>query len=1131
MQNINQNVQLLLNKHRMKHKYWAVAVILSLTVMISVFGSLIMPAMSATEIMNKSSGVDNATLLVGDSSDIKGENVSETIQNANDKYALGIASQFSVFLQNSFKSSNACTDGRMAVGGDLDVSSYSDDEEGYKIGVGHFMGQGVNPYSYGADFDSLNSYSGSYAHAIIGGNVYSKLAVKPFGDENYLRRFAVTDENKIDSSYSLDSDLNRAVYKNESPVINFDSAFTLLKQRSSDIAQIAKKSSNKVSVSGDTVTFTGPGENTTADSVMFNVTADQWEQILNLSDSVTFKFVDIPKLNSPLIGKEVRGSESDGNISVTDVAWENSYIIVNVENSGTVAFPNIPFRTSVNGYWISEGEQNSDDSYPNLSNKFGCSTLLYNFDNAESVKLGGNVQGTILAPDADVTDSGVSDSNCLGHISGGLVAKSFDGCTEFGYRSYTGPITVYSADDKADVNNDANTYSVNVQRVSKSNNPLSGSAIQLWKLSGDGTWNQAAGYNPDGNIKTLDNLSPGKYKLIESTAPDGYDTAEPYYFEIVENSKKAALDEAENETNLSEDSIDFGNWTSYITLDPSQLESIKFGDVIRVYVSGAQSNAQVTIQDMNWNDINDFDYVSVGDVSYVDFKITENNVDTIRNGVFVKGCYASADSVTLISNSDSSSSDEQSFAYVPSVSIKVYSDENFTDEIADLSKDNELSYTADSYYMIDGSKVGSTDLSNASADYGVKIVNQNGKTYFVKNSLAFVPIMNDSLQTFTFMNKQTDSNDSVSQNKSDPTENKTASQNSAKENLLLKINADVTSGSDWFTIENILSNYQYFIKEDLDASDKHIVGGIAVGGNAKIGSGLEGQISPSIVGGTFTHGGIQPGKWSQDYLTPSRDLYDHSNLIDFETAMSAVAKQSKQIADSGLQFDEKAGYVTKSSQWYGDQYTIDLTKLKSKSITIPYSLYSSVGCINFTGVTFEEFVENGYTISITGVGDNEINFNCTSYMSGTKFTLNGNSPNNDIGNFNSEQRPYKKDKQFDLSGFNLIYNFPDATGDINVSYLVGHIVAPYANVTVADGGNHEGGIIAKSLVNEKAEAHFYSYYPKDDIDKFEIPGGITLPETGGIGTTIYYLAGGAVFCASCVGLATKRRKRRLYKNQ
>ncbi|MGN0594731.1 MAG: LPXTG cell wall anchor domain-containing protein, partial [Hominimerdicola sp.] len=38
--------------------------------------------------------------------------------------------------------------------------------------------------------------------------------------------------------------------------------------------------------------------------------------------------------------------------------------------------------------------------------------------------------------------------------------------------------------------------------------------------------------------------------------------------------------------------------------------------------------------------------------------------------------------------------------------------------------------------------------------------------------------------------------------------------------------------------------------------------------------------------------------------------------------------------------------------------------------------------------------------------------------------------------------------------------------------------------------------------------------------------GVVMPETGGIGTTIYYFAGGAIFGTSCVGLVAKRRKKR-----
>ena len=65
----------------------------------------------------------------------------------------------------------------------------------------------------------------------------------------------------------------------------------------------------------------------------------------------------------------------------------------------------------------------------------------------------------------------------------------------------------------------------------------------------------------------------------------------------------------------------------------------------------------------------------------------------------------------------------------------------------------------------------------------------------------------------------------------------------------------------------------------------------------------------------------------------------------------------------------------------------------------------------------------------------------------------------------------------------LIWNFPDAQGNISLERLAGHIAAPNAHIELL-GGNYEGGIIANSIYSN-SEGHFFSYLslkflPQDD---------------------------------------------------
>ena len=200
--------------------------------------------------------------------------------------------------------------------------------------------------------------------------------------------------------------------------------------------------------------------------------------------------------------------------------------------------------------------------------------------------------------------------------------------------------------------------------------------------------------------------------------------------------------------------------------------------------------------------------------------------------------------------------------------------------------------------------------------------------------------------------------------------------------------------------------------------------------------------------------------------------------------MTNISSQSKNISDTGFKIETGQSYISESTEWYGTTYNINLSELNGKkNIVIPYSVYLGADAINFKGVDLAEFMSGGYTISITDVNDNDINFTNFNNESGKKIIINGESLN--MQNLSSTQRPIKHGIELDLSGTNLIYNFPDATGNITVRHLVGHIVAPKANVII-DGAAYEGGVIAKSANKSESnpESHFYSYYPFDEINFF-----------------------------------------------
>ncbi len=100
-------------------------------------------------------------LLVGDGSPLYDDSAKKVIQNAEETYALGIASQFCVFLQGDFTLRAADCEGRAAVGENIAF----DGDYNYQIGSGDYA-------SY-TPLKSTSEYTGitNFAHAIVGGTV------------------------------------------------------------------------------------------------------------------------------------------------------------------------------------------------------------------------------------------------------------------------------------------------------------------------------------------------------------------------------------------------------------------------------------------------------------------------------------------------------------------------------------------------------------------------------------------------------------------------------------------------------------------------------------------------------------------------------------------------------------------------------------------------------------------------------------------------------------------------------------------------------------------------------------------------------------------------------------------------
>lgn len=392
--------------------------------------------------------VDDLTMLVGenpkdpDFNPYSFSSMKEAIDKYNSDYLLGIASQFCVFMSDDFLPEDSDAEGRVAVGGSLYMGPNKTRDE-YEIGNGDF-----NTHE---SLESLIDNTG-FAHAIIDGDrvesliplswkdyelngSYSKIP-KKFWITTGVQPTGLSDNYKNYGPNFGDYD---DYFYTDSKAFDVKAQFESLKDRSKQLGK--KKSQFQIgeNSTADTLEleYIGPENADTVYLTLSNEEGDiSYDQFMKAKNVV---YKNIPKLSEPR-----KVVDNDGSYTT----WEDAYIVVNIDcdsvmgEGGTEVYvSNQDKFTSINGTWISTASKNGDVDVKN--NHFGVTSLLYNYytdaDKDFTLYLGKNFQGTIFAPNADVRDTpGLGN----GHLSGALIAKSFVGKTEFGYRPFTGPISM-----------------------------------------------------------------------------------------------------------------------------------------------------------------------------------------------------------------------------------------------------------------------------------------------------------------------------------------------------------------------------------------------------------------------------------------------------------------------------------------------------------------------------------------------------------------------------------------------------------------------------------------------------------------------------------------------------------------
>lgn len=589
-------VQKYLKDHEKQKRYLAIIMCLSAIVTFAVPMSLIMPAISMTNsdstdesppispLANETQGgqtltnaagaggniVDDITyspmemslktLLIGTGEGVSWaddcETVDEIMDAAMDEYFLGIANDFCAFIEGDFNATDADAEGRVLIGGDMTFSGAWN----YQVGSGDYATMthlsSTDNYKSIADFasvivggrmENINTLSTGYGHERDGKNDWNKddriekdsgyhavninnqyakdsYTVYYTPNEGLYKRFIVGnigDSLHIDDSSGSDSEYTTAHSHDYPGDCGADCPHSYLNNinelaqmyQYNGIPDIVKKSfeqirarsvllSQKKTTNADSQgKFVGPGTDSKAKTVYFNI--DNW------GDRNKIDFSGIP---------------------------EGANIVVNVKGKDIKLNGFNTFETKINDKTIS----NTGNEHSN--NHTDSQRILYNFYEAEKVEIGGNFNGTILAPNANVT----SPDKCPGHLSGALIAKSFKGGLEFGYRPYRG---------KADILGSPSGYTIPVDKFSSitdengNKSHLSGAAISIYDTnntpdnnSDDSlltAWSStdetkyasvptAVDYTGETDYTDKTKFGDGNivltktYRLEETSAPDGY---------------------------------------------------------------------------------------------------------------------------------------------------------------------------------------------------------------------------------------------------------------------------------------------------------------------------------------------------------------------------------------------------------------------------------------------------------------------------------------------------------------------------------------------------------------------------------------------------------------------------------
>ena len=481
------------------------------------------------------------------------------VPDAEDKF-LGMTGDFTIFVKEKFTIPQQAADieGRLAAGGGVENER-------------------------GSAYDIGSKYTGKGATVITGGGNIEKILTSPANGAE-RRIFAVSSDTNIEKD---DYSQHLKNFYIADDLIDFDAEFQKIEQLSSEIKGYEQTGELKEEWGSYKLIGSEDGVN------VFNIPADKWDDFANAN------FIQI----------YVPGDIMD------------QYVFINVPGSGDVDMPHysleiVQYEQGADGKPVTDAggqivvldkkhvqQDSKKEDGTFTDNMLLCGHILYNVPDADNVKYTGSIQGSVLAPNANVS------GELGGHVSGSTIAKSAEG---FGIQA--GSVT-FNPPKKVVVPVPEKPVSeISVSKKEITSGPeIPGAVLVITPKDSSADLSEVTSPNNSSftaekdkvtftsgeKSTTIKKLPDGDYELTELTSPDGYTVnAETVSFTVTDGKVETPVEMIDAPSEVTISKIDVTNEKELpgaeltLTLEKSsKTPNIKLTDVKKT------GDAEFTLED------------------------------------------------------------------------------------------------------------------------------------------------------------------------------------------------------------------------------------------------------------------------------------------------------------------------------------------------------------------------------------------------------------------------------------------------------------------------------------------------------------------------------------------------------